>query len=100
MGYTYSLGHREGDQLIGPMREPETAAFTPIVADFPVRSAGIPGETTPHGRGHNILFADGHVDFALTPMLGDDNIFLNDAGLPRAGLRPGDFVLGHPNVKP
>jgi prepilin-type processing-associated H-X9-DG protein len=100
VGYTYSLGHRAGDGIVGLRRDPETSAFTPIIADFPSTTAGIPGETSPHGRGHNVLFADGHSIFSLSPTFGDDNIFLNDAGLARAGLHPKDAVLGHPKDVP
>lgn len=97
VGYTYSLGYRGANgTLVGPSRIAGQCGPMPIVSDFPAGEVRKNGPTSPHRRGHNVLFADGRVEYLKTPLLQADNIFLNDAGLPRAGLHAGDAVLGNP----
>lgn len=100
VGYAYSLGHRNGETLVGPSRDPEHSAHTPVVADFPSANAKLDGAVSPHGRGQNVLFADGAVKYMLMPTLNSDHIYLNDNKQPRAGLHAKDFVLGHPGDAP
>ena len=91
VGYAYSLGyHGRFGELVGP-RLPDPEANTdllPISADLPTGAA--------HG-GWNVLAAGGSVRFTTSAKLGGgDDIFANDAGLPRAGLHRNDVSLGRP----
>ena len=56
------------------------------------------GPASPHRTGQNVLYAGGRVRFATVPTAGldGDDIYRNDAGWVRAGLRPADAVLGGP----
>lgn len=99
VGYTYTLGHREGGKLIGPARSPLNDIM-PLAGDFPSSNAKIEGSISPHGRGQNVLFSDGTVRYSLLPKLGNDNIYLNDANQRRAGLHSHDAVLGQPADEP
>lgn len=106
--YAYSLGYREGD---GPAARHRglTAQMDkrlPILADRP------PAPSTPDfaqanspnhgGRGQNVLFIGGNVEFCTTRDVGldRDDIFLNRERQPRAGLGPRDTVLGRSDATP
>ena len=91
VGYAYSLGyHGRFGELVGP-RSPDPEANTdllPVSADLPASAV--------HG-GWNVLAAGGSVRFTKSPKLGGaDDIFANDAGLPKAGLHRNDVSLGRP----
>jgi len=94
VGYAYSLGYQgRFGELVGP-RLPDPEANTdsvPICAD-------LSGAAT--HSGWNVLTAGGSVRFTKSPKLGDDDIFANDAGLPRAGLHRNDVSLGRPSDRP
>ena len=68
---------------------------TPVAADLPDGAAA-------HGRGQNVLFLGGNVRFATLATVGvrGDDIYRNDAGLVRAGLRCDDAALGGPTATP
>ncbi len=91
VGYAYSLGyHGRFGELVGP-RLPDPEANTDLL---PI-SADLPASAT-HG-GWNVLAAGGSVRFTKSPKLGGgDDIFANDAGLPKAGLHRNDVSLGRP----
>jgi len=103
VGYAYSLGHRNGQgQLVGSQRTADLDAFLPLAADMPTRHVNADGPVSPHGRGANVLYQDGHTMYTRSPSIGlnGDHIYYNDAGLPKAGLHPGDTVLGRPGDVP
>jgi hypothetical protein len=65
---------------------------TPVAADL----------SAAHGGGQNVLFLGGNVRFATLATVGvrGDDIYRNDAGLVRAGLRRDDATLGGPTATP
>jgi prepilin-type processing-associated H-X9-DG protein len=97
MCYAYSLGYREGETMHGPGDGSETAfSQTPIMADRPP-AEGVQSNSINHGgKGQNVLFADGHVQFLTGRSLGADlDIFLNRDNIVAAGLDAADIVLGY-----
>jgi prepilin-type processing-associated H-X9-DG protein len=99
--YAYCLGFRdESGRLQGLDRKPEYNVL-PIMADAPIREGrqALPGN---HYRGQNVLFADGHVRFCTTSLVGVnmDDIFLNAEGKVGAGLYRDDTALGCWNEVP
>ena len=73
-----------------------TADWVPISADLP------PSQTVsgPHGRGQNVLYANGTVRYTTATAVNGDDIYHNDAGLHRAGLHLLDASLGRPGDYP
>jgi prepilin-type processing-associated H-X9-DG protein len=98
--YAYSLGYREGEAgpHYGLTRRMD--GRLPIMADAPpCRSANEvePGNSLNHGgKGQNVLFIDGHVEFLTTRTVPgtDDDMYLNAERRVAAGRGPGDVVLG------
>jgi prepilin-type processing-associated H-X9-DG protein len=96
LGYRNELGHilglRRGDQV------------RPIVADRPPDGGhvlnGQINSPNHQGRGQNVLYTDGHVDFHPVRRLAGDDIFLNEANEPAAGLHWRDNVLGASGTRP
>lgn len=103
--YAYTLGYRTPEaRLIGPRRGDRWSPDnTPLAADLPaVQLAPTPGPVSAHGRGQNVLFVDGRVQFVTVATVGPsgDDIYRNDAGLVRAGLQRFDATLGRPHDVP
>jgi hypothetical protein len=101
VGYTYTLGYVGPQGVIGVRRNDSpigTADWVPVSADLP------PTQTAagPHGRGQNVLYAGGSVRYSTTTAAGwnGDDIYINDAGLRRAGLHAYDACLGSPRDYP
>lgn len=98
-GYAYSLGFRDdAGALRGPaLSHPDVpAAQLPLLADAPNLAAALGNSPNHAGRGQNVLFSDGHVDFKTvrTAGLPGDDIYLNQAHRVAAGLGLHDVVLG------
>jgi hypothetical protein len=91
--YAYPLGYRDGPRLVGLTRDDNDRQ--PIMADAP-GSDGRGNSPNHGGRGQNVLFIGGQVQWYTTRAVGPDgdDIFLNDNGEVAAGLRPQDVVLG------
>ena len=98
--YAYNLGFVENGKLQGVRNR--NRRFYPILADEPLELLA-DSVVTGHGRGQNLFFEDGHVEFVMTrtrPKLKSDDLFLNDHGLKQAGLHANDAVLGTSSVRP
>lgn len=75
------------------------SATTPILADSPPHDASraiLLGNSPNHaGRGQNVLFADGHVEWSddrrVSPI--DKDLYLNNDDQPTYGIGPADAVL-------
>ncbi len=97
MCYAYSLGYRDGEMIRGP-GDGTQAGFsqTPIMADRPP-AEGVNCNSINHGgKGQNVLFADGHVQFLTARTFGGDlDIFLNRDNIVATGLDAADIVLGY-----
>ncbi|MCA9102138.1 MAG: hypothetical protein R3C10_04645 [Pirellulales bacterium] len=93
--YAYRLGYVYSGDYISPRSE--NRSTFPVLADAPDASNSL---SEYHGCcGQNTLFEDGHVEFLKTRSCPSadgrqDDLFLNDEGLPAAGLHPADAVLG------
>jgi prepilin-type processing-associated H-X9-DG protein len=100
VAYAYTLGYRSpaGD-VLGIRRRVDGVSdeLTPLLADLPTRLASpTDGPLSPHGRGQNILYSDGHVTFSRLATVGPngDHIYTNQDGAVRAGLHRLDASLG------
>jgi prepilin-type processing-associated H-X9-DG protein len=103
VGYTYHLGYRPAGGDLVSLRRGEAGDQTPLCADMPtVAASPCTGPVSPHPRGQNVLYVGGHVRFSSTGRAGlnGDDIYRNDAGEVRAGLRAEDATLGRPNDVP
>ena len=106
--YAYTLGYHPTPfaPVTGVRRAgfaSESGDFTPLVADLPTAaSSPVRGPVSPHARGQNVLFLGGAVRFATVPTVGvrGDDIYRNDAGVVRAGLRSDDATLGRATDTP
>jgi len=102
-GYAYTLGYREGGQLRGLCRADGTV---PIVADRPpvkdsAQLAAHFGNSPNHGgRGQNVLFTDGHVEWHTEHVLNGDDFFINNFYQIAAGFHSRDYVLGSSGSHP
>jgi hypothetical protein len=95
--FAYTLGYRTS---FGSLRgiSANSADWTPILADLPQTAL----QQVSHSTGQNVLFWNGSVRFSTITKVGaeGDDIYLNDAELPRAGLHPFDTSLGMHNAIP
>ncbi|HXG10249.1 MAG TPA: hypothetical protein VNK04_10700 [Gemmataceae bacterium] len=101
--YAYSLGYRQRG-FDGRVRHcglrRDSGDTLPIMADQPPFEVGSvtggPGNSANHrGRGQNVLFIGGNVQFLKVRFLGSgDDIYLNEFRRVAAGEGPGDTVLG------
>lgn len=97
--YAYSLGIFERGRYTAP-RFQGRSGFA-ILADAPQQTLN--GWTTAHeGKGFNILFEDGHVQFVVESemWLQGDHPFLNRSGEMEAGLDPDDAALAPSQTPP
>lgn len=94
--YGYVLGHQERGQHLGvPLRSDRQ----PIVSDRPCRASEAQANdnhNSPnhHGRGQNVLFADGSVRWLSSPQQAGDDLFTNNGGRVAAGWNAYDAVIG------
>jgi len=99
--YGYSLGYMHRGQYHSARKNLRRPLFA-IMADAP--SVELPElQSLNHGgKGQNVLFEDGHVDFLLTPRPQpiNDHFFTNDNGLVAAGVHPDDAVIGASGASP
>lgn len=100
--YSYTLGYRDGNRY---RTHEASASHLPIMADRPPWGVeeGDPGNSPNHaGRGQNVLFGGGNVRFVTDRFAGNppDDIFANEHGRVRAGVRASDTVLGASNASP
>jgi hypothetical protein len=103
-GYAYSLGYHDANQLVGLRR---SDSRVPILSDRPLVLKDGKIDATVNspnhaGRGQNVLFTDGSVEFLTQPALGapGDHLFLNHQGRVAAGLHRLDSVLGAGAAQP
>jgi prepilin-type processing-associated H-X9-DG protein len=103
VSYVYTLGYQLNGEIQGIRRRVQDISdeLTPLLADLPTPAASPSyGPLSPHGRGQNILFADGHVRFSILATVNNDDIYRNQNGRVRAGLHRLDASLGRPSDVP
>jgi hypothetical protein len=106
--YAYTLGHRDGDGRLCGVHYDPSMEWLPILADRPPfeQQGGFDWQTgnSPNhaGKGQNVLFLGGHVVFwpGRNAGLYGDDIYLNKAGRPEAGMDGADTVLGASEFRP
>ncbi len=97
--FGYNLGYLVNGRY-SAVRNRHRATFA-VLADAP--GPQYAGRVSLHheGRGQNVAFEDGHVQFVPTAIAGDfDDIFFSDRGLVEAGLHPEDAVIGNSHSRP
>jgi prepilin-type processing-associated H-X9-DG protein len=103
VSYVYTLGYQLNGEIQGIRRRVQDISdeLTPLLADLPTPAASpAEGPLSPHGKGQNILFADGHVRFSILATVNNDDIYKNQNGRVRAGLHRLDASLGRPSDMP
>jgi prepilin-type processing-associated H-X9-DG protein len=103
--YAYSLGYVDANNnYLGLTRAMD--GRLPIMSDAPACRAGndvSPGNSPNHGgKGQNVLYIDGHVEFRTNRAVGadGDDIFLNAEQRVAPGRGPRDTVLGRSDAMP
>ena len=98
--YGYCLGHLENG-VLAPTKNTARVHFA-VMADAP--SESLPGHQSLNhgGRGQNVLFEDGLVEFAVSsqPVAGADDIFANDDHIVDVGLHSDDSVIAPSGTAP
>jgi hypothetical protein len=97
--YGYSLGYVHNGQY-RDTQNLHRSTFA-LAADAP--TGGLQHQSRNHaGRGQNVLFEDGRVQFLRTSQLieGGDDIFVNDRREVAAGLHVHDAVIGPSEARP
>ena len=98
--YGYNLGYmRNGEYQ--PTKNLYRDNFA-IMSDAPNSHVANLQSANHAGRGQNVLFENGSVQFLTTtkPLGSTDDIFINDDGLVAAGVTPNDSVLGSSSTAP
>jgi len=100
--YAYSLGFRDDGSYHPPTYNQDKAARLPLMSDRPPYDPDSDDNSPNHaGRGQNILFQDGHVEFMTTRSLPFDNdIYKNHRGKIAAGVRADDGAMGPSDSEP
>ena len=99
--YGYSLGYHQEKAGYCPPRNLGRAGYA-LVSDTPSPDPVNLQSPNHLGRGQNVLYEDGHVEFLHRPQINPqaDHIFTNDRGQIAAGTNPEDAVIGHSMASP
>ena len=96
--YGYAFGYLDDNHLYRGRRN-EQSPYRALLADQPPRPAGKARHAnSPNhaGRGQNVLYEDGHIQFITDTNRGsEDNIFVNYLGEMSAGIDANDSVVGY-----
>ena len=101
--YAYSLGYKADNAVLGQRFDPAKPMHRlPLMADCPAANPSAGNSPNHAGKGQNVLFMDGHVEFCTARTVGvsGDDIFLNKAAQVAAGLDWQDSVLGRSSACP
>jgi len=99
--FAYSLGVFEDDAIVAPRCEGRT--HVPILTDLPTLQNGRDDLLAHDGRGLNLFFEDGHVEFISADSLENqvrDNPFCNLRRAHEVGLNTQDASLGPSHFGP
>jgi hypothetical protein len=95
--YAMTIGHRDSQGEYQGTRNLQRPHFA-LLADSPIENASRFQSSNHGGKGQNVLFEDGHVEFLsdcrAKNSRGVDDIFLNDQGKFAPGLHVNDSVIG------
>jgi len=102
--YSYTLGYRVDETTpVQGISIRSAGDLTPVAADLPPYLGVAAGPASfAHGGGQNVLFLGGSVRLLAGTTMGlrPDDIYRNDHGMVRAGVRVDDVSLGGPNDLP
>ena len=97
--YGYALGHAD-DGIYRAPRSMGRANYA-LLADSPTTNDGYTRSSRNHGRtGQNVLFEGGRVAFVSSPIIGTDEVFLNDLGMVAPGVHNADSVVAPSYIHP
>lgn len=90
--FAYNIGHVRDGKYTPPknLNRPDYA----LLADNPNPSLAGRRSSNHGGKGQNVFFEDGHIEFLADPLVNGDSIYENDEGAVRPGVSPNDCVLG------
>ena len=96
--YGYTMGYRENDRYCTPRNMGRSNIV--LISDRP--SLDLPGRISANhnGSGQNCLFEDGHVEFVVGHIYGNDALFENDYGFVGPGSNPSDNVIAPSHLSP
>lgn len=98
--YGYALGYEKDGRYYGHKNQSRTRFA--LMADSPSMPNGCKRSVNHDGRGQNVLYEDGHVQFQrnCTAVGSQDDIFHNDLGIIGAGQHANDSVVAPSNARP
>jgi hypothetical protein len=96
--YGYSLGYQSEDGYQAPTNQGRSNSV--IVADTPSVGSNSRLSRNHDGKGQNLLFEDGRVQFCPTEWIGEDSISVNDCNIVAPGCHPYDNVIARSHVSP
>ena len=96
--YGYTLGYTENNQYHCPSNQGR-ASFV-LLSDMPSQNLEGRRSRNHGGRGQNLLFEDGRVEFVRGHAYGEDPIFENDRGIVAPGAHSGDNVIAPNHLSP
>ena len=96
--YGYSIGFGSADGYVPPRNQGLT--YVALVSDRP--SSDLPGRRSAshRGRGQNVLFGDGRVEFVTGQSFAGDALFENDYGVVAPGTSDRDNVIAPSHLSP
>jgi prepilin-type processing-associated H-X9-DG protein len=100
--YAFTLGYRDEAGVWHSISRLDDLGDNAVLifADNPPPTVAFGNSTNHGGRGQNVLFLDGHVQFLTLRTLAGDDIYLNRANVVAAGLDNRDVCLGASASKP
>jgi hypothetical protein len=98
--YGYALGYEKDGRYYG--NKNRSRARFALLADSPSSKDGARYSLNHDGRGQNVLYEDGHVQFQRTATASgcQDDIFHNDLGIIGAGQHVNDAVVAPSGARP
>jgi hypothetical protein len=99
--YGYAFGYVDDRGEYQPNIDRSRPRFA-LLADAPSLHLANRQSANHGGRGQNVLFEDGHVDYLTNCRMSDctDDVFHSDRGYVEAGRHFGDSVIGHSADRP
>lgn len=100
--YAFTLGYRDDNNVWHPVNRAEDGSDNSVLifADSPPPGITAGNSRNHAGRGQNVLFLDGRVQFLSLRTFAGDDIYLNSANCVAAGNSVRDHVLGSASAKP
>jgi hypothetical protein len=100
--YAFTLGYRDENNIWHPLNRADDGGDNSVLifADSPPPGITAGNSRNHAGRGQNVLFLDGRVQFLSVRTFAGDDIYLNTTNCVAAGNSVRDHVLGGAGAKP